>query len=57
MIYLVSDGGSVADSIMITIDSVTHVATITPNADYFAFNIPVLFIANDPRWPVGFRYN
>ncbi len=48
VIYLVSDGGSVADSIMIEIDSVTHVATITPNADYFAFNIPVLFIATDP---------
>ena len=48
VIYLLSKGGIAVDSIMISIDSVTHVATITPTANFFAFDIPVLFTATDP---------
>ncbi len=47
-VHLLSDAGSIADSILIEIDSVTHVATITPNANYFASNILIVFVVTDP---------
>ena len=40
--------GDTLDSIVIVIDSVTHIATLSAPANYSNFSIPVIFTATDP---------
>ncbi|TFB12796.1 T9SS type A sorting domain-containing protein [Candidatus Marinimicrobia bacterium MT.SAG.4] len=49
VIYLLTETGAVVDSITITIDSLTHVATVTPAENFFAFDIPIVFNVADPE--------
>ena len=48
LIYMTSLTGDTLDSIIIEIDSVTHVATLSAPSNYFVANIPVIFTATDP---------
>ena len=48
VIFLTSVTGDTLDSILIHIDSVSHVATLSAPANYFVSNIPVVFTSTDP---------
>ncbi|MCH8305759.1 MAG: T9SS type A sorting domain-containing protein, partial [Candidatus Marinimicrobia bacterium] len=48
LIYMTSLTGDTLDSIIIEIDSVSHVATLSAPSNYFVANIPVIFTATDP---------
>jgi len=43
-----SSEGKALDSLMVSIDSVSHVATFSTPANYFASNISIIFSATDP---------
>ncbi|MCH7886909.1 MAG: T9SS type A sorting domain-containing protein [Candidatus Marinimicrobia bacterium] len=48
IIFMTSLIGDTLDSILIHIDSVSHVATLSAPSNYFVSNIPVVFTATDP---------
>ncbi|MDZ7797050.1 MAG: tandem-95 repeat protein [Candidatus Marinimicrobia bacterium] len=48
-LYLFTETGTLTDSLIINIDSITHVATFRATRNFFGSDLPVVFTATDPE--------